>query len=213
MYWMKICNGKVVWNAAKTNAKYIVRNDMKAIRYALAVNFTGRISNMQKVYRNDLFHLCSMEMGNTINMGVMCKRWLTTQSQNNTTNIFIGPLLSRLCKGLNLEGKLRRERRIASMSSITIANLNRAKLTPIEEGEEEAPPTSRTPSMPNIPSHFATVHDWESMQSFQYQLHLEHMAELRTQREEIRRNGQAIEDLQVQFTQHFHPQSFDGRDI
>nr|GMD60221.1 hypothetical protein Iba_chr12aCG9040 [Ipomoea batatas] len=133
-YWRRLYNGVVVWDAAKTNAKYIVRNDMKAI-------------------------------------------------------------------SLELEGKLWREWRIALMSWITIADINRAKLTYFEHARH------------SFNSHFATVHDWESMQSFQYQLYLEHMAELRSQREEIWRHGQAIEELQVQFTKHFHRTSFDGGDM
>nr|GMD76474.1 hypothetical protein Iba_chr13bCG10720 [Ipomoea batatas] len=107
--WNKLCKDVVAWDAAKTSAKYIARNDLKAIRYVLAVNFMGRISNLHNVYRNDLFRLWNIEMGNTLNMGVMCKRWLTTQSQDNTINICIEPFLSRLCQGLGLEGKMRRE--------------------------------------------------------------------------------------------------------
>nr|GMD66255.1 hypothetical protein Iba_chr12cCG13260 [Ipomoea batatas] len=129
-------------------------------QYKISVNFTGKISNMHKVYQVDLFHLWNMEMRKTVIMGVVCKRWLTTQRQDNTTNNFIRTLLTRLCEGLGLEEKMRREGRIASMKSITIADLNRAKLTPVEEGEEEeALPTPPTSSMPQSPSHFATVHD------------------------------------------------------
>nr|GMD76473.1 hypothetical protein Iba_chr13bCG10710 [Ipomoea batatas] len=85
----------------------------------------------------------------------------------------------RLCEGLGLKAKVRRGGRIASMKSITMIDLNRAKLTLFEEDEEEEAIPTPPPSMPEVPSHLATVHNWGSMRTFQYQFHLEQMVELK----------------------------------
>lgn len=84
----------------------IKSNALKAVRYALAVNFTRMMSNLHKAYRIDLFHLWSMEKEESINMGVQCRKWLSTQSKDNVPYVFIGPLVTALCHGLALGGKL-----------------------------------------------------------------------------------------------------------
>nr|GMD42321.1 hypothetical protein Iba_chr10bCG8250 [Ipomoea batatas] len=64
--------------SSNTNSKAIVRKDLKAVRHALAMTFTGRILNMHNVYRADLFHLWSMKNDKLMNMRVQCKKWLAT---------------------------------------------------------------------------------------------------------------------------------------
>nr|GMD79616.1 hypothetical protein Iba_chr13dCG5660 [Ipomoea batatas] len=107
-----------------------------------------------------------------VNMGLVYKKWLSSQSHNRATNVFVGPLLTKLCEGFGLERRLGRELVIAEMESLTQQDLERAKVADIEKENEQEVPPPRVP-LPEIPPHFSTVHSWESIQAFQYRLHLE----------------------------------------
>nr|GMD52565.1 protein FAR1-RELATED SEQUENCE 5-like [Ipomoea batatas] len=208
-------------------------NAFKVVWYALIVNFTGRMSNLQKAYHMDLFHLWSIENEELINMGVQCKKWLSTKRKENDPYVFIGSLVTTLCHGHGLDGKLRKEKVIASMTPITLVDLIQAKLTRVGEGgEDDVEVTVEEEAQPEphytVPPHVPNVHDWESMRALQYHFHEEQMTLLRAhgdtlarhgeelmrhgeeigrQTEAIDRKGSVIDELQAQSMYHFHPPS------
>lgn len=118
------------------HAAHIKSNAHKAVRLALAINFTGRASDLNKSYRMDLFHLWNMENNRSINMGVQVMKWLATQNKDNVICVFIGHLVTALCHGLELEGKQRAKKLIARMEPITVEDLDQVKLTRSGVGDD-----------------------------------------------------------------------------
>ncbi|XP_031114134.1 uncharacterized protein LOC116017653 [Ipomoea triloba] len=55
-YWKSITNN-AAYNSSNLKAKLITRNALKAIRLAFAVNLSGRTTNRNKVYKQDLFYM------------------------------------------------------------------------------------------------------------------------------------------------------------
>nr|GLL19508.1 hypothetical protein Itr_chr02CG09590 [Ipomoea trifida] len=62
-YWKKITGGTVNYNPSNMSSKTFDNNAYKAVRHALAVTFTGRMSNMHNCTRFTALTCLSMEHG------------------------------------------------------------------------------------------------------------------------------------------------------
>ncbi|MEQ5167078.1 hypothetical protein ABN262_23405, partial [Citrobacter youngae] len=78
-YWRSITNN-APYNSSNLKAKLITRNALKAIRLAFAINLSGRTTNRNKVYKQDLFYMWCMENDVGINMGVQARKWLQAKA-------------------------------------------------------------------------------------------------------------------------------------
>nr|GMD79695.1 hypothetical protein Iba_chr13dCG6430 [Ipomoea batatas] len=154
-YWKNI-TGNCAYHSSNLHANEIKENHLKAIRIALAINLSGRTTNLNKAYRQDLFYMWNMERNELVNM--------------------------ELCHALGLEAKLAREKIEARMVAILIPefvsmglrlggdaveeNVNKEEQ---EEQEEDGGADAEPQGMPNVT-------DWESMRAFQLHIHQEQMA-------------------------------------
>nr|GLL31505.1 uncharacterized protein LOC109154451 [Ipomoea trifida] len=117
--------------------------------------------------------------------------------------VWIGPVVTRLCHGLGLQGELAREKIIATMQPFADTHLNRSYVRrvgdmprhpqeeppqePVVEGEQDVPPEY---------ADYPPVHDWASMRALQIQLHTHSMdtfnRRMDLQHEEMMRHNEAI---------------------
>nr|GMD55695.1 hypothetical protein CDL12_30547 [Ipomoea batatas] len=177
-YWATIARPGIRWQGSRVHESHIARNDLKVVRRLLAYHWTGRRSNASKVYRTDLFALWSMDTGTPVNMGMICKTWLDSQSAEGVDTIFVGPLVSQLCIGLGYTAELAQEVRVreSEMTPFSREDMLLLEITPIPENDDMNPPPPPMPTFPLVPPHYATVTNLTTMQAFHHQLHLEAMA-------------------------------------
>nr|GMD70645.1 hypothetical protein Iba_chr12eCG8320 [Ipomoea batatas] len=88
-YWKNI-TGNCAYHSSNLHANEIKANHLKAIRIALAINLSGRTTNLNKAYRQDLFYMWNMERNELVNMGVQVKKWLAAQFKENVQTVFVG---------------------------------------------------------------------------------------------------------------------------
>nr|GMC90852.1 hypothetical protein Iba_chr04fCG12030 [Ipomoea batatas] len=195
-YWKELAGNASEYNSSSLHAVDIRSNTHKVVRLALAINFTGRTSNLNKAYM--------MDIPESINMGAQVKKWLTTQSKENVICVFIGPLVTTLCHGLGIDGKLRKEKVIAKMEPIIVGDLDQAKLT-------------RSEQIALLRAHGDTLmRHGEELSRYGEEIakHGDEIVrqgvEIGQQRDAIERQGEVIDDLQAQFMHHFHPPSQGG---
>lgn len=118
-YWVQITNGRP-YHSCNLKAKYITTNYLKAIRLALTVNLSGRKTNRNKAYRQDLFYMWRMENRVNVNMDTQVKKWLQSQTRQKVQVVFVGPLVIRLCQGLGIGNHLEREKNEGSMVAFAV---------------------------------------------------------------------------------------------
>ena len=66
------------YNSTNLKARNIRMNHLKALRLNLAITLSGRKTNLNKAYRQDLFYMWSTEKEADVNMGVQVKKWLAS---------------------------------------------------------------------------------------------------------------------------------------
>nr|GMD37894.1 hypothetical protein GOBAR_AA29131 [Ipomoea batatas] len=126
-YWSRITNGQGGrFTGVKQSTSKIVSPSLKMMKLLLNLTFGGRNKNLHKVYRFDLFHLWSLEMNEPIQMAHMVQQMFHSQKIAKCPYVWIGPVVTRLCHGLGLQGKLARENIIATMQPFSDAHLNRS---------------------------------------------------------------------------------------
>nr|GMC71568.1 zinc finger, CCHC-type [Ipomoea batatas] len=108
------------------NTSKIVSPALKMMKLLLNLTFGCRNKNLHKVYKVDLFHLWSLEMNEPIQMACMVQQLFHSQKNPKCPYVWIGPVVTRLCHGLGLQGELAREKRIATMQPFSVAQLNRS---------------------------------------------------------------------------------------
>jgi len=91
-YWKSITNN-AAYKSSNLKAKLITKNYLKAMRLAFAVNLSGRTTNRNKVYSQDLFYMWCTENHVDINMGVQARKWLQTQFKKKVQTVCIGPFV------------------------------------------------------------------------------------------------------------------------
>nr|GMD47091.1 putative retrotransposon Orf1 [Ipomoea batatas] len=118
---------------------------------------------------------------------------------------FGGPVVTRLCHGLGLQGELAREKRIATMQPFSDAHLSRSYARRIgdvprpprgEPQQEQEPVVEGGQDVPPEYADYPPVHDWASMRALQIQLHTHSMdtfnRRMDLQHEEMMRHNEAI---------------------
>nr|GMD95730.1 uncharacterized protein LOC109154451 [Ipomoea batatas] len=203
-YWDRITNGQGGrFTGVKQNTSKIVSPALKMMKLLLNLTFGGRNKNLHKVYRFDLFHLWSLEMNEPIQMACMVQQMFHSQKTAKCPYVWIGPVVTRLCHGLGLQGELAREKRIATMQPFSDAHLSRSYVQRI--GDVPRPPRGEPQQEPvveggqDVPPEYADyppVHDWASMRALQIQLHTHSMdtfnRRMDLQHEEMMRHNEAI---------------------
>nr|GMD58934.1 uncharacterized protein LOC109154451 [Ipomoea batatas] len=126
-YWSRITNGRGGrFTGVKQSTSKIVSPSLKMMKLLLNLTFGGRNKNLHKVYRFNLFHLWSLEMNEPIQMAHVVQQMFHSQKNAKCPYVWIGPVVTRLCHGLGLQGELAREKVIATMQPFTDAHLNRS---------------------------------------------------------------------------------------
>nr|GMD79705.1 retrotransposon Orf1 [Ipomoea batatas] len=164
-YWATIARSGIRWQGSRVHESHIARNDIKVVRRLLAYHWTGRRSNASKVYRTDLFAPWSMDTGTPINMGMICKTWLDSQSVEGVATIFVGPLVSRHCIGLGYTAELAQEVRVreSEMTPFSQEDMLLLEITPIPVDNDMDPPPPPMPTFSPVPPHYATVTNWTTV--------------------------------------------------
>nr|GMD60227.1 hypothetical protein L195_g018629 [Ipomoea batatas] len=191
------------FTGVKQNTSKIVSPALKMMKLLLNLTFGGRNKNLHKVYRFDLFHLWSLEMNEPIPMACMVQQMFHSQKNAKCPYVWIGPVVTRLCHGLGLQGELAREKMIATMQPFSDAHLSRSYARRV--GDVPRPPRGEPQQEPvveggqNVPPEYADyppVHDWASMRALQIQLHTHSMdtfnRRIDLQHEEMMRHNEAI---------------------
>nr|GMD19034.1 hypothetical protein Iba_chr07eCG4920 [Ipomoea batatas] len=203
-YWDRITNGQGGrFTGVKQNTSKIVSPALKMMKLLLNLTFGGRNKNLHKVYRFDLFHLWSLEMNEPIQMACMVQQMFHSQKNAKCPYVWIGPVVTRLCHGLGLQGELAREKRIATMQPFSDAHLSRSYARRV--GDVPRPPRGEPQQEPvveggqDVPPEYADyppVHDWASMRALQIQLHTHSMdtfnRRMDLQHEDRMRHNEAI---------------------
>nr|GLL41835.1 uncharacterized protein LOC109154451 [Ipomoea trifida] len=203
-YWHRITNGRGGrFTGIKQSTSKIAIPSLKMMKLLLNLTFGGRNKNLHKVYRFDLFHLWSLEMNEPIQMAHMVLQMFHSQKNAKCPYVWIGPVVTRLCHGLGLQGELAREKVIATMQPFNDAHLSRSYVRRI--GDMPRPPREEPQQEPvveggrDVPPEYADyppVHDWASMRALQIQLHTHSMdtfnRRMDLQHEEMMRHNEAI---------------------
>nr|GMD37893.1 uncharacterized protein LOC110928595 [Ipomoea batatas] len=174
-YWDRITNGQGGrFTGAKQNTSKIVSPTLKMMKLLLNLTFGGRNKNLHKVYRFDLFHLWSLEMNEPMQMACMVQQMFHSQKNAKCPYVWIGPVVTRLCHGLGLQGELAREKMIATMQPFSDAHLSRSYARRV--GDVPGPPRGEPHQQQeqvveegqDVPPEYADyppVHDWASMRA------------------------------------------------
>nr|GLL36864.1 uncharacterized protein LOC109154451 [Ipomoea trifida] len=203
-YWSRITDGRGGrFTGIKQSTSKITIPSLKMMKLLLNLTFGGRTKNLHKVYRFDLFHLWSLEMNEPIQMAHMVLQMFHSQKNAKCPYVWIGPVVTRLCHGLGLQGELAREKVIATMQPFNDAHLSRSYVRRI--GDMPRPPREEPQQEPvveggqDVPPEYADyppVHDWASMRALQIQLHTHSMdtfnRRMDLQHEEMMRHNEAI---------------------
>nr|GLL26983.1 hypothetical protein L195_g018629 [Ipomoea trifida] len=203
-YWARITNGRGGrFTGIKQSTSKIAIPSLKMMKLLLNLTFGGRTKNLHKVYRFDLFHLWSLEMNEPIQMAHMVQQMFHSQKNAKCPYVWIGPVVTRLCHGLGLQGELAREKVIATMQPFNDAHLSRSYVRrvgdmprhPQEEPQQE-PVVEGGQDVPPEYADYPPVHDWASMRALQIQLHTHSMdtfnRRMDLQHEEMMRHNEAI---------------------
>nr|GLL33947.1 hypothetical protein GOBAR_AA19401 [Ipomoea trifida] len=203
-YWSRITDGRGGrFTGIKQSTSKITIPSLKMMKLLLNLTFGGRTKNLHKVYRFDLFHLWSLEMNEPIQMAHMVLQMFHSQKNAKCPYVWIGPVVTRLCHGLGLQGELAREKVIATMQPFNDAHLSRSYVRRM--GDMPRPPREEPRQEPvveggqDVPPEYADyppVHDWASMRALQIQLHTHSMdtfnRRMDLQHEEMMRHNEAI---------------------
>nr|GMC86990.1 retrotransposon Orf1 [Ipomoea batatas] len=203
-YWSRITNGRGGrFTGIKQSTSKIAIPSLKMMKLLLNLTFGGRTKNLYKVYRFDLFHLWNLEMNEPIQMAHMVQQMFHSQKNAKCPYVWIGPVVTRLCHGLGLQGELAREKVIATMQPFNDAHLSRSYIRrvgdmprhPQEEPQQE-PVVEGGQDVPPEYADYPPVHDWASMRALQIQLHTHSMdtfnRRMDLQHEEMMRHNEAI---------------------
>nr|GLL21128.1 hypothetical protein L195_g018629 [Ipomoea trifida] len=109
LFWWSIARPGVTWRASYTSARYIKVPELLILWHIVARSWLGRRTRNDNITRSELFILWSMYTETPVHMGELCKRILKRQSYEDSENIFIGPLVSRLVEALGFEEVLSQE--------------------------------------------------------------------------------------------------------
>nr|GMC77602.1 putative retrotransposon Orf1 [Ipomoea batatas] len=109
LFWWSITRPGVTWRASYTSARYIKVPELLILWHIVARSWLGRRTRNDNITRSELFILWSMYTETPVHMGELCKRILKMQSYEDSENIFIGPLVSRLAEALGFEEVLSQE--------------------------------------------------------------------------------------------------------
>nr|GME02473.1 putative retrotransposon Orf1 [Ipomoea batatas]GME16525.1 putative retrotransposon Orf1 [Ipomoea batatas] len=184
-YWHRITGGNGGrFTGTKPNTSKILSSSLKVMKLMLNLTFGGRNKNLHKVYRVDLFRLWSLEMNEPIQMACLVQQLFHSQVNPKCPYVWIGPVVTRLCRGLGLQRELAREKSIATMRPLGVEQLNRsyaprigdAPVHPQGEPQQGHEPVIEGGS--DVPSEYAEyppVNDWESLRALQIQLHTHSM--------------------------------------
>lgn len=170
-FWAQIARPGFRWEAGQVHSNEIMSPGLRIIQRVLAASLVGRKSNANKVYHVDLFCMWCMVTGTPINMGYVCNRRLYTQDNVAVEAIFIGPLVTRLCRSYGHEAESNHERNVGQMVRLTEAEILRFMVPwmAVPDDEDDAarmdsPPPP--PTFPPLPSHYAIVRGCGDMQAF-----------------------------------------------
>nr|GMD41333.1 hypothetical protein MtrunA17_Chr7g0233391 [Ipomoea batatas] len=137
LFWWCIARSGITWSPSYTSARYIRRPKVLVMWDIIARSWMGRRTHNDNVTREELFILWSMSTETPIHMGELCRKLLRRQRHEDSENIFIGPIVSRLCDALGYGDLLARESVAATMVPMRREDFLRLNLAPYDTQEEE----------------------------------------------------------------------------
>nr|GLL27766.1 uncharacterized protein LOC109154451 [Ipomoea trifida] len=184
-YWSRITDGRGGrFTGTKQSTSKITIPSLKMMKLLLNLTFGGRTKNLHKVYRFDLFHLWSLEMNEPIQMAHMVLQMFHSQKNAKCPYVWIGPVVTRLCHGLGLQGELAREKVIATMQPFNDAHLSRSYVRRI--GDMPRPPREEPQQEP-------VVEGGRMRMDLQHEEMMRHNEAIMRHNEAILRQNEAIE--------------------
>nr|GLL39932.1 hypothetical protein GOBAR_AA21571 [Ipomoea trifida] len=184
-YWSRITDGRGGrFTGIKQSTSKITIPSLKMMKLLLNLTFGGRTKNLHKVYRFDLFHLWSLEMNEPIQMAHMVLQMFHSQKNAKCPYVWIGPVVTRLCHGLGLQGELAREKVIATMQPFNDAHLSRSYVRRM--GDMPRPPREEPRQEP-------VVEGGRMRMDLQHEEMMRHNEAIMRHNEAILRQNEAIE--------------------
>nr|GMD13249.1 uncharacterized protein LOC109154451 [Ipomoea batatas] len=175
LFWWCIARPGTTWSPSYVSSRYI-RNPEILVMWSIVVkSWMGRRTHNDNVTRDELFILWSMGTETPIHMGALCRRMLQRQHYEDSENIFVGPLVSRLCEGLGHEDMLTRESVAASMVPMSREDYLHLNLVPCVPDCEE----HEHPMCPFLHPQQTVVNEGVALQTFIRQLYDEQEGERR----------------------------------